>query len=53
MEQGVCPVDLLRYLFDNDMVPAARWPSAKDTSILHDNWDFLARLYLQKYYRAD
>ncbi|UKI25312.1 MAG: DUF3843 family protein [Bacteroidales bacterium] len=29
MEQGVCPVDLLRYLFDNDMVPAARWPSAK------------------------
>lgn len=53
MEPGVCPSDLLRYLFGHGMVPAARYPSAKETSLLHDNWDFLARMYLQRYYRAD
>lgn len=52
MEPGVCPADLLRYLFEHGMVPDARYPSAKSSRLLHDNWDFLARMYLQKYYRA-
>ena len=53
MEPGACPADLLRYLFEHDMVPAARYPSAKKSSLLRDNWDFIARLYLQRYYRPD
>ena len=51
MEPALCPADLLRYLFENKMVPAARFPSAPKSTLLHDNWDFIARMYLQKFYR--
>ncbi|MDD2962001.1 MAG: DUF3843 family protein [Muribaculaceae bacterium] len=51
--QGRCPIDLIKYLFSNNLVPDAafKWDNSKN--ILLDNWDFLARLYLQNYYRAN
>lgn len=53
MEPGLCPIDLLRYLFENNFVPDAKFPTGDDGALLQDNWDFLARLYLNRYYRAD
>ena len=54
-ERGVAPIDLVKYLFENNLVPDARLPFEKDEerSLLHENWDFLARLYLQTHYRGD
>lgn len=53
MEAGKCPVDLLRYLFENDLLPDAKYPAGADGKLLHDNWDFFARMYLRNFYRAD
>lgn len=53
MEPAACPVDLARYLFTEGLVPDAKYPTGSDSRILQDNWDFIARLYLGKYYRAD
>lgn len=54
MEPAVCPVDLLRYLFEKGLVPDAAYPSGKDAKkLLHDNWDFIARMYLRDFYRGD
>ncbi len=54
-ERGVAPIDLVKYLFDNNLVPDARLPFERNAeqSLLHENWDFLARLYLQTHYRGD
>ena len=54
-ERGVAPIDLVKYLFENNLVPDARLPFEKgeERSLLHENWDFLARLYLQTHYRGD
>lgn len=54
-ERGVAPIDLVKYLFENNLVPDARLPFERDDehSLLHENWDFLARLYLQTHYRGD
>lgn len=51
-EQGRCPIDLVKYLFSNNLVPDAHLPWDNTEQILLDNWDFLARLYLQSFYRA-
>lgn len=53
MEPAKCPVDLLKYLFENGMVPDAGFPANKDIEMLQENWDFIARLYLRDFYRAD
>ena len=54
MQPGRCPIDLVKHLFENGYVPDARFPVGNDAhALLHDNWDFLARLYLCKYYRAE
>ena len=54
-ERGVAPIDLVKYLFENNLVPDARLPFEKgeERSLLHENWDFLARLYLQTHYHGD
>lgn len=54
-ERGAAPIDLVKYLFDNNLVPDARLPFERNAeqSLLHENWDFLARLYLQTHYRGD
>lgn len=54
MEPALCPVDLVKYLFENGLVPDAAYPSGRDSNkLLHDNWDFIARMYLRNFYRAD
>lgn len=54
LEPGRCPVDLVRFLFEKNLVPDATYPTGEfGKKILHDNWDFLARLYLCKYYREE
>lgn len=50
---GRVPIDLLKYAFVNGMLPDARLPHDKTGTLLHDNWDFLARLYLGPYSRPD
>lgn len=49
-EPGRCPADLIRYLFEHHLLPDAVLPADDTGEILHANWDFLARLYLQSYY---
>ena len=54
---GRVPLDLLRYAFAHGMLPDARLPHDNNNnasgSLLHANWDFLARLYLGPYSRPD
>lgn len=52
-ERGVCPGDLLRYIFEHDWLPDAVFPGTEDYSLVADNRDFIARCYLQIYYRGD
>lgn len=49
-QPGRCPADLIRYLFSHGLLPDAQLPGDTTGTLLHDNWDFLARLYLQEYY---
>ena len=55
--QGSCPVDLLRYLEESNRLPDAQIESAKGAEhgkgLLHDNWDFIARCFLESYYRGE
>lgn len=51
-EPGRVPIDLLKYLFTNNLLPDARLPHDATGTLLHKNWDFFARLYLQQFYRA-
>lgn len=51
--RGVCPGDLLQFLFKRNWIPDARFPETDDTKIVADNRDFIARCYLQIYYRGD
>ncbi len=51
--RGVCPADLLLYICRNGWLPDARFPGTEDTALVADNWDFIARCYLQLYYRGD
>jgi hypothetical protein len=55
--QGVCPIDLVKYVFENGYAPDVRMPFESDdtgkSSILNDHWDFFARLYLQSFYQPD
>ena len=54
-ERGAAPIDLVKYLFENNLVPDVRLPfeAGGSRSLLHENWDFIARLYLQTHYRGD
>ncbi len=52
-ERGCCPGDLLRYVFAHDWLPDAVFPGTDDRSLVHTNRDFIARCYLQIYYRGD
>jgi len=55
--QGSCPVDLLRYLEESNRLPDAQINSAKGAehgkNLLHNNWDFIARCFLESYYRGE
>lgn len=52
-ERGRCPGDMLRYIIGNGWLPDARFPGTDDTSLVLSNQDFIARCYLQMYYRGD
>lgn len=52
-ERGCCPGDLLRYVCINGWLPDAVFPMSSDSSLVSRNWDFIARCYLQQYYRGD
>ena len=52
-ERGCCPADLLKYVCENGWLPDAMFPGSDDRKVVADNWDFIARCYLQQYYRGD
>lgn len=52
-DRGNCPGDLLRYICGKGWLPDARFPDTEDYELVKENWDFIARCYLQQYYRGD
>lgn len=50
-EPGLCHPKLLRYLFAHLLLPDLRFPYEAVSGMIQGNWDFLARLYLQNFYR--
>ena len=52
-ERGCCPGDLLRYVCNKGWLPDALFPGTDDSDLVKHNWDFIARCYLQQYYRGD
>ena len=51
--RGKCPVDLLKTIETNGWLPDASFPGSDNTTTVADNLDFIARCYLQGYYRGD
>ena len=51
--RGCCPGDLLRLVCEKGWLPDAVFPDSDDPEIVKRNWDFIARCYLQGYYRGD
>lgn len=51
--RGVCPGDLLRKVCREGWLPDAVFPGSESHGLVADNWDFIARCYLQQYYRGD
>lgn len=49
--RGRCPADLVKFACQNDWLPDAVFPGTSDHDIIVRNWDFIARCYLQQYYR--
>lgn len=52
-ERGLCPGDLLQYVLERKALPDAHFPGSDDFRLVAENADFIARCYLQKYYRGD
>lgn len=52
-ERGRCPHDLLAYLCLKGWLPDAKFPGSDDTDLVRRYHDFIARCYLQLYYRGD
>ena len=49
--RGKCPVDLLKYIFLHNYLPDAVFPGTTDHELIRTNNDFIARCFLQQYYR--
>lgn len=52
-ERGMCPHDLLAFICENNWLPDAKFPGSADNSLVARFHDFIARCYLQLYYRGD
>lgn len=52
-ERGLCPGDLLREVLKEGWLPEAHFPKTDDLELVKENADFIARCYLQLYYRGD
>lgn len=50
-QRGRCPADLLRRCLKENWIPDASFPGTSDTTLVSENADFIARCYLQIYYR--
>jgi len=50
---GLCPIDLLHYAMQHGLLPEVAFPFGDGRRLLHENWDFIARRYLGKYYNED
>lgn len=51
--RGCCPADLLHYVCEHHWLPDAVFPGSDDHALVASNYDFIARCFLQKYYRGD
>lgn len=53
--RGLCPADLLHYICERGWLCDAAFPDGNiDThDLVKDNYDFIARCFLQQYYRGD
>ncbi len=51
--RGLCPHDLLQFIHRNKWLPDASFPGSDDNRLVSENFDFIARCYLQQYYRGD
>lgn len=53
IQRGRCPIDLTLYALDNNMLNDLLWPEQQDSGVcVVENADFIARCFLQQYYRA-
>ena len=57
-DRGLCPGDLLRRVLDEQWLPDAQFPDARtaeadNMAVVHKYGDFIARCFLQIYYRGD
>ncbi len=52
-ERGCCPHDLLAYICEKGWLPDAKFPGSDDEALVARFHDFIARCYLQLYYRGD
>lgn len=51
--RGRCPHDLLAYICKKNWLPDAHFPESDDRELVEKYHDFIARCYLQLYYRGD
>lgn len=51
--KGLCPRDLLLRIHREKWLPDASFQGERDEKLVADNFDFIARCYLQKFYRGD
>lgn len=50
---GRCPFDLLKYGMRHNLLPDATLPFDGGREVLQQNWDFIARYFLEEYYEGD
>lgn len=52
-QRACCPPDLLLLILKNGWLPDAVFPDSDDKELVKNYADFIARCYLQQYYRGD
>lgn len=52
-EPGKCPFDLLKYGMKHNLLSDVELPMEQGKSYFTDNWDFIARWFLNEYYEGD
>lgn len=50
---GFCPLDLLKYGMSHGVLLDVQLPFPNGKELLHANWDFLARYYLNEFYENE
>lgn len=50
---GYCPFDLIKYAMSRNLLRDAALPFPNGKQLLHENWDFISRRYLNEYYEGD